>query len=445
MINVPATGAPIIYDYDALGRLSGVVDPATNSVTYTRDAVGNVVSIVSQSSTLVSIINFAPVTGMIGDNVTINGTGFSTTASQNTVSFNGIVATVVSATATQIITTVPLGATTGIINITTPTGTASSATAFTVITTAGTPTINGFTPTIGTVGTAVSISGTNFDPTPVNDGIHFNQTIAGTSSATTTTLTTSVPSLVTSGHIAVTTLYGTAVSADDFFVPPAPYTAANVGFTGRMSVDGSGLSVSLPTSKIGLIVFNGTAGQTLGLGMSGLVTTPGGQLESVSVLNPDGSTLKSCGSYYTPGNSCDLPVLPTTGSYTLLVTQAGIYSASMLLTLSSDAAGTLAPNTPLTFSTTRVGQNARYNFAGTAGQNAKLVWSGSTFAGIYSYIYIYNPDGSLLASTGFTDSSYNMANGILTLPALPATGTYTVFVTPYRTSIGQVTLTLQYP
>ncbi len=44
--------------------------------------------------------------GPVGTVVTINGTGFSTTASQNTVKFNGVTATVSSATNSQIQVTV---------------------------------------------------------------------------------------------------------------------------------------------------------------------------------------------------------------------------------------------------------------------------------------------------------------------------------------------------
>src|SRR5437899_11144707 len=55
----------------------------------------------------------------------------------------------------------------------------------------------------------------------------------------------------------------------------------------------------------------------------------------------------------------------------------------------------LVPNAAATlFSTTRVGQNGRYTFSATQGQNAGVVWSGSTFAGIWSYIDVFRPDGT---------------------------------------------------
>ncbi len=84
------------------------------------------------AGTSLAITSFTPTTGRIGDTVTITGTGFSTTAASNTVHFNGTAATVTSSTATQIVTTVPTGATTGAITVTVGTGTATSSTNFTV-------------------------------------------------------------------------------------------------------------------------------------------------------------------------------------------------------------------------------------------------------------------------------------------------------------------------
>ncbi|HUM46144.1 MAG TPA: SBBP repeat-containing protein, partial [Chitinophagales bacterium] len=61
--------------------------------------------------------SFSPASGPIGSLVTITGTNFSTTLLNNTVKFNGVVATVISATSTSIDTTVPVGATTGPISV----------------------------------------------------------------------------------------------------------------------------------------------------------------------------------------------------------------------------------------------------------------------------------------------------------------------------------------
>ena len=71
-----------------------------------------------------------------------------------------------------------------------------------------------------------------------------------------------------SGRIAISTPFGKVVSSEDFFVPPAPHTAADVEFTGRMAL-GESKSVTIGTAnKIALVVFDGTARQRVSLDIS---------------------------------------------------------------------------------------------------------------------------------------------------------------------------------
>ena len=67
----------ITYTYDDLGRLTAVADPSGNTGIYTYDAVGNLIAIERQSSSVVSIIEFAPKSAPVGTSITIHGTGFS--------------------------------------------------------------------------------------------------------------------------------------------------------------------------------------------------------------------------------------------------------------------------------------------------------------------------------------------------------------------------------
>ncbi len=79
-----------------------------------------------------TITSFTPTSGPVGITVTITGTNFSTTRTNNTVQFNGTTAVVTTSTATSIATTVPVGTTTGTITVTVAGNTATSATNFTV-------------------------------------------------------------------------------------------------------------------------------------------------------------------------------------------------------------------------------------------------------------------------------------------------------------------------
>jgi YD repeat-containing protein len=162
-----AAAADVSYIYDAIGRLVGVVDPASNEAAiFTYDAVGNLTSIGRQNASTVSILDFTPSSGPAGTTVTIYGTGFSATPGSNTVSFNGASGVVASSTSTSIVATVPAGATTGPIGVTAPGGSATSSGSFTVTATDGAPVITSFSPTVASSGTTVTLTGLNFEPTP---------------------------------------------------------------------------------------------------------------------------------------------------------------------------------------------------------------------------------------------------------------------------------------
>jgi YD repeat-containing protein len=426
---VPA--AAVSYVYDELGRLVGVVDPAGDTAVYTYDAVGNLLSITRYASSTVSLIGFTPSKGPIGTTVTIYGTGFSTTPSSNTVTFNGTGATVTSASATQLVATVPAGATTGAIGVTAPGGSATSSASFTVTSSSGAPTMSSFTPTVGAPGTAVTVTGTNFETIPGNDRLSFNIGRAVVGTATSTSLGVTVPGTGTSGHLTLSTPGGIVQSTDDFFVPPSPYTAADVASTGRLSIGGSSLTVNIPTAnKIGLAVFDGTANQQVSLGIGqGILNS------TVSINSPDGTQVGLAGVSYL-GAGLHIAALPVTGTYTILVDPSGSNTGSVALTLSQDLqAGTITTTgSAVSVNITRAGQRARLSFSGTAGQRLSLGVASPTVQATYT---ISKPDGSTLISSviGGQDASLDM-------PQLPVTGTYGILIEPATARTMTMTLTL---
>src|SRR5437867_2741381 len=124
------------YFYDELGRLVGVVDSTGNTAVYVYDEVGNLLAIqrFTTGATGIGIFLIAPNKALVGTNVEIKGFGFiATPPSANQVAFNGTSASVVSATATSIVATVPSGATTGSVTVTNANGIATSPQAFTVL------------------------------------------------------------------------------------------------------------------------------------------------------------------------------------------------------------------------------------------------------------------------------------------------------------------------
>jgi len=92
-------------------------------------AAGSVVLRWALSGSAPSISGFTPASGAVGASVVITGANLT---GATAVRFNGAGATYTVNTATQITATVPAGATTGLISVVTPGGTATSATSFTV-------------------------------------------------------------------------------------------------------------------------------------------------------------------------------------------------------------------------------------------------------------------------------------------------------------------------
>lgn len=338
-----STRADVQYVYDAAGRLVQMVAPDGTTNQYQYDSVGNIIASQPLAVSTISISQFAPSSGDIGTTVTINGSGFNATPTLNTVTFNGVAATVVSATANSIVTTVPTGATSGQITVTNANGTATSSTSFIV------------------------------------------------------------------GH--------------------------------QLIIDGQPLPVSLAASQSGTFTFFGTAGQSLGLGLTGVATTPSGGTLNVAVTAPGSTTaLVSVTTTTTGTGSVALPVLAVTGMYTVTVTaNPSTDAATFNLLLTSDATASMSSSGwTRTFAPSRMGQNATYTFSGTVGQNIGLVLSNDTFTG-GTTVTVYDPSHSVVTSQVVTYSN-TMTPYLVNLANLTTTGTYTMRIVPQNGAVGALTV-----
>lgn len=150
------------YLYDDQGRLSGIADSTGALAIYNYDAVGNLLSIdrLTPPGSGIGIYLVNPITGPVTQLCRVQGYGFDPVTTNNVVKFNGVTATVSSATAYTLTVVVPSGATTGTVTVTNTNGTASSPSFFTVV---GAATITGLNPITFTQGTTmpVTIQGTN--------------------------------------------------------------------------------------------------------------------------------------------------------------------------------------------------------------------------------------------------------------------------------------------
>jgi YD repeat-containing protein len=130
MTSAYAQGGTTRYVYDNNGRLRAVIAPNGEANIYEYDAAGNITAIRRLTDNDLEIIEFTPREGAVGTQVTISGVGFGGTV--GSAAFNGVPAPIISQTETSIIAAVPVGATTGIISITSPRGTRTTTEPFTV-------------------------------------------------------------------------------------------------------------------------------------------------------------------------------------------------------------------------------------------------------------------------------------------------------------------------
>lgn len=221
-----------------------------------------------------------PTSGAAGTAVTISGSGFGATRGSSTVSFGGTNATTITSwSATTIVADVPAGAATGNVIVTVG-GMASNGLSFAVSPTG--PEITSLNPNVGPVGTAVTISGSNFASSQGSSTVSFGGTNATTiTSWTATSIVADVPSGATTGEVVVT-VGGAASNGVNFTVTAAACASggnaagmlagdyafreqgflassgAFVAFAGRFHADG------VNTVSNGLIEYNSLGSQTSG-------------------------------------------------------------------------------------------------------------------------------------------------------------------------------------
>src|ERR1700738_4322414 len=205
--------------------------------------------------------------------------------------------------------------------------------------------------------------------------------------------------------------------------------------TGTIVIGGSAVPVTIATAgQNARLTFSATAAQHLKIQMSSVTIAS----SNVSVLQPDGTSLTSPLFVGTGGGSIDVPVIPATGTYTILVDPLDVNTGNMTLTLTqiTDVSSAITiGGAPVTVTTTN-GQNAKVSFTGTSGQKVSLNLTAVSIS--QSNVSIYKPDWTLLASP----VSVFTSGGCIDTQTLPTAGTYTILVDPQNTAAGHMTLTL---
>jgi RHS repeat-associated protein len=220
---------------------SGPVVVVVNSVASNADMTFTVINPVVSAVT--------PASAPVGGTVTVTGTGFGALQNGSQVQFNGLSGNVTSWSATSVTLTVPSGATSGPLLVAED-GVNSNSVSFTVTEALSVTALN---PTVGPVGSSVTITGTGFSASPGNSTVFFNGIPTTTTGWTDTQITAIVPTGTTTGPVSVDvagiTALGpnfqinTTITLTDSLSNNSTYTSAIVGGKWYVSnLSGSGCS-----------------------------------------------------------------------------------------------------------------------------------------------------------------------------------------------------------
>ncbi|WP_035560612.1 IPT/TIG domain-containing protein [Hymenobacter sp. IS2118] len=322
------------------------------------------------------ISSFTPASGEAGDDVVLTGLNFTGTTA---VRFNGVLATSVTVnSATQITVRAPAGLTNGRITVTNNIGTGTSATNFTL----APPLISSFTPTSGTSGTSVSITGRYF--TTITS-VTFNG-VAATSFAvnSSTLMKATVPAGATTGPISVTNANGTGTSATNFVLPPPTVSS----FTPSSGVVGSSVVITGTSFfQVSAVRFNGVTapGFVVNSGTQITVSVPAGATSgAITVTTPSGTaTSPTSFSILTPIISSFTPTSGASG--TSVVITGSYFTGATAVAFNGLAAGGVVVNSDT--------------------QITVPVPAGATSGAIT----VTTPSGTATSPTSFTTNNYWMA------------------------------------
>ena len=155
---------------------------------------------------------------------------------------------------------------------------------------------------------------------------------------------------------------GTAVSTNDFIIPPSPYGVSDIQVAGRLAFGTPSTLTVSTANKVGLMLFDGTAGQRVSLlGTNGLTGQTFGCDVFARILNPK-TTVLAVDACMEGFGFIDVTTLPSTGTYTILVDQRHRHGQRLTLTVydvPADVTGTRPPAAVRHATTTTPGRTVR--------------------------------------------------------------------------------------
>jgi YD repeat-containing protein len=264
------------------------------------------------------VSSLSPTSGVVGTQVTINGSGFGATQGSSYVGFNSWTGTVVSWSTTQIVATVPGHATTGAVTVTVGGTTSNTNQVFTM----PNPAITSLSPNSGAVGTSVTINGSGFGATQGTSTVKLNSAVATVTNWTDTQVVATVPN-GTSGNIIVTE-GGVASNGVAFTVPPPQITSLSPtsgGVGTQVTINGSGFGATQGNSSVNF--YNGWQGNIVSWSATQIVATAPANAATGAVTVTVNTVDSNTNQVFTMFNPVIASLSPTSGAVGTSVTING--------------------------------------------------------------------------------------------------------------------------
>jgi RHS repeat-associated protein len=302
-------------------NVSGVVSPSTLVFTVPKPQITSV----------------TPNTGTVGTQITVTGSGFHATRGSGSLSYsNGQQVQIVSWTDTQIVGTVTSAAGSGTLSVF-QNSSSNSDVRFNLIN----PVITSLSPTLGPVGTQVTIGGSGFGATQGSSTVRFGGANPAVVSWSDSQIVVSVPANAATSAVSLL-VSGIASNQNLFFTVPAPKIISispSSGTVGsNMTISGSGFQALKGTSSV---YFNNAA-TTAAVSWSD---------NQVVVAVPPGASTGTLKVQANNGQSSNLDFVFTTPNHTVtrLTPSSAGYNAP--IQISGNGFGTTQGSSSVTFST----------------------------------------------------------------------------------------------
>ena len=398
-----------------------------------------------------------PDSGVVGSDVVLTGSGFAAGAADNVVRFGGgVVGLVKAVTGSSLTVTVPQGAVNGEVSVQTRDGRGVSPVNYRVLFGSGEGQIESSVTTSVTDATAPSVAVTTpgnraqvlFDANQGDDidfgftGSTFNSGVTGrlydpegNQVGSSFSITDAAEDGEANG-LPLGGRYSLILDPGSENIGAMTVTVSNPA-SSALDLAGAAAELSMARAgQDGKVTFDASLGQAVSLAVDAA-----GMAESstVRLFGPDGLEVDT--GYAGAGDAVDVDVdaLAKSGTYTLRIdpNDGGTGTAKVTGSHYLDA-GVLDPAGPAAaMDLSRAGQNGLARFAGLAGERFQLGMASTGFAS-YTSVEVYGPDGVRLDYETVSASS----SSDFDVPALPATGTYTVRVDPPAAQSGTIALTL---